>query len=214
MVRTADPTSQMTFELFQALLKPVLVGGLVLLIGAVSGWGMSQSPEFVLTRFIRWWLLTVIVPLLRRPSWLLRSIVIFANNAGICIALVACGAVPLVPWFAIAAVGVAMGAALRVLVMEFGWDAESDGGDPAESKVTVGDPWTGVGMLLNLLEFPAIGLTLALALMQHELPITESLDFSVSILPWSIMLIWTLPMLALAACGESLWMGRQGVFDR
>ncbi|GJM26940.1 MAG: hypothetical protein DHS20C16_33550 [Phycisphaerae bacterium] len=201
----------MTFELLQSLLKPGLVGGLVLLIGAVSGWGMSQAPEFVLTRFMRWWLLTVIVPLLKRPSWLLRSIVIFANNAGICMLLVACGTLPLVPWVAIAAVGVAMGAALRVLVTEFGWDAEADDQNRAVEISPAADSRSGIGMLLNLLEFPAIGLTLALALMQRELPIAAAAE---PILPWTVMLIWTLPMLALAACGESLWMGRQGVFDR
>ena len=218
-VRTADPAIDMNVENILALLKPGLFGGLVLVIGAISGWGMTQAPDFVLTRMMRWWVLKVLVPVLKRPSWLLRSIAIFVNNAGICMLLVASGRVALLPWFAIAGVGVAMGAALRVLVMAFGWQGDAIGVDvdkvDAEKTAGLGgDHVPVIGMLLNMLELPAIVLTLALALVQSELPITQSIAMDGPILVWPIMLMWTLPMLALAACGESLWMGRQQVFDR
>lgn len=203
----------MESEIFQALLKAGLIGGLVLLLGAISGWGMTQAPDFVLSRMMRWWVLKVLVPILKRPSWLLRSIAIFVNNAGICMALVACGRVALLPWFAIAAVGVAMGSALRVLVFEFGWHGDEVDVDREGASALVGDRWAGFGMLLNMLEPPAIVLTLALALVQLELPITSTNELHEAIRVWPIMLTWTVPMLAVAAGGESLWMGRQRVFE-
>ncbi len=204
----------MILELLQALLKPGLVGGIVLALGAISGWGMCATPDFVLTRMMRWWVLKVLVPVLKRPSWALRASVIFINNAFICTALVACGAVPILPWFAISAAGLAIGSAIRVMVVEFSLEAESDNAEQKLSGKKAGDPLVSIGMLLNLLEIPAIGLTLALALMQLELPITQPAELGMSIEPWSFTFFWTLPMLAVAALGESMWMGRQHVFEK
>jgi hypothetical protein len=222
-------------EFLQSLWKPGLVGLIVLVIGAIAGWGMAGTPNFVLTRVMRWWVLKVIVPLLKQPFWLMRAAAIFVNNSLTCVALVACGGVPAGAWIAITTVALAMGAALRVLVTEFeidvsdrsapdddvngadGYDGQGVGGksvegiekrnDPIQPGLTFSDPWMRVGLFLNLLEFPAIGLTLALSMMQHAVPITHSSGSQ-----WPLAGLAILPLLAVAACGESLWMRRQQIF--
>ncbi len=204
----------MIVESIQVLFKPGIFGGIVLLLGAISGWGMCATGEFVLTKVMRWWVLGVLVPVLKRPSLPLRAMAIFVNNASICVLLVASGSVPLLPWFTIAAAGLAIGAALRVMVVEFGWNIEGEKNDAELSASNSADPVVSIGMLLNLLELPAIGLTLALALMRHEVPITQPVELQTPIASWSVTFFWTLPLLALAAVGESMWMGRQRVFEK
>ncbi len=57
-----------------------------------------------------------------------------------------------------------------------------------------------------MIELPAIFLTLALSMGQLAIPVA---------MPelWQIGGYWVIPMLAIAAAGEGLWMGRQGIFE-
>ncbi len=94
--------------------RPVLTGLVVLVIAAVSGWGMAKDRAFAPVRAVRWWLARVILPNLRR-GWWGRTGFIFLNNASTCALLIVLGGLAWGAWIGIVVVGLAMGMSLRLL---------------------------------------------------------------------------------------------------
>ncbi len=192
-------------------LRPIVAGAAVLVTGAVAGWGMSRYEDFLPVRLVRAWVERVVIVGVRSRSWARRTIFIFANNSVVCAALVLLGALPAGAWVAITLVGLSMGAAMQVLGSRHVEgrrvrQLEGDAGDGSDRRETNDWP-TIVGLALNLIEVPAILLTLGLAMCQRAAPVglpTPEL--------WRMFLALVLPALLVSACGESLWLGRKTPF--
>ncbi len=178
---------------------PALAGMAVLIVGAIAGWGMAVQPGFFPARLVQFWVERVIFPALRQPSWLLRSAVVFVNNGTVCSLVVLAGSVPGGAWAAIVLVGLAMGIAVRTLSM-----SDIIGSDTETGDLPTTDLLVQIGLVLNLLELPAIVITLGLSMGQLASPNGLSEEQI-----WGVFLYWVVPLLAVSASGESLWIGRQ-----
>jgi len=184
------------WQIIRSITWDAVLGGLLLLFAAVVGWVLERHETLRLVRGVAWWLRRVVVPLLSVRSWPLRALIIFANNATILACVVLCGRWRIVSAAAIASVGLTLGIALRNLsASNYDWRPP---GVNAPSKLR---QMVRAGVLLNLLEPPAIVLSVGLSLMQTRLPTLPVHDV------WSVFAIIALPLLAIAACGEALWLG-------
>lgn len=177
-------------------LTPTLAGCAVLLIGCIAGWGIAREATWWPVRIMGRWVDFVLALLLRSRSWTFRAAVILANNATSCALMILIGGIPGGGWAIVTLVGLVMGVALRRLL------ALQPPAD-AESHMPRGGAAALIGVLLNLVEFPAIVITLGLCMGQNasanDVPIEKV---------WNIYLTWVAPCLIIAACGESLWIGR------
>ncbi len=183
--------------------QPYLVGTIVVIVGAISGWGIAATPMFPPVIMVRFWVEKVILPALRNRLWLFRTAVIFANNATICALVVLAGGIPGGAWLAIAIVGLTIGIGFRLI-------SESDIVDSVEDdskERPPADALVQIGLVLNLLEIPAIVITIGLSMGQLATPRDLSPDMI-----WSVFAVCIMPMLFIAASGESLWIGRQRYF--
>ncbi|HRX85121.1 MAG TPA: hypothetical protein P5572_08890 [Phycisphaerae bacterium] len=188
--------------------RPIFFGTLVLVIAAVAGWGMAGDRGFAPAHWLHWWIGRIILPGLRHGSWFARLGVIFLNNASICALVIAAGSAPAGAWAAIVAVGLSLGSALRMLTdprWEFPIAVEpprtEQGGPAAPDRVTA------FAVLVNMLELPAIALTLGLAMGRRAVPNGLSADAV-----WLVYACWVVPLLLIAAGGEALWIGRRRPF--
>ncbi|MFQ5590676.1 MAG: hypothetical protein ACE5HE_05915 [Phycisphaerae bacterium] len=174
----------------------MLTGTTLALVGLGVGWAVGARSSFAPVRAIAWWITAVILPLLATRSWIRRGATIFINNGLIAAAVVALGAWPVVAIAAVAAVGVNLGIALRVLA------GRSSGlPEPPEPHGARRAGWrTRLGIALNLLELPAIVVALGLAMDRAALPLSTELV-------WETFIVWVLPTLLVAAAGEALWLG-------
>jgi hypothetical protein len=197
--------------------RPTLIGIVVLVIGAIAGWGMAGDRAFAPARWLRWWLERIILPGLRQGSWLGRALMIFLNNAAICALLILAGGLPAGAWVAVVVVGLSLGAAMRMLT-DPRWDVSippelGEAEDPASEVSDDGAPPAGLdrvaslGVLLNLLELPAIAIALGLTMGRLAVP-----NNLVPTDIWRIYASWVAPLLVVAAAGESLWIGRRRPF--
>jgi len=184
-----------SFHVMITLWPHMMMGTVLLLIGIVIGWGVSRTRSFVLVRWIRVWVSRVMLPLLYKRSWLLRTITIFANNMTILIGLIVLGRSSFAAIAGVAFVGLSMGIALRVL------------SEQPESFAAPGDSMSAtdrrrfrIGLLLNLLEPPAIIVAMGMSMGRTIAPLTHEQI-------WEIVSCWIFPAMLLAACGEALWIG-------
>ena len=180
---------------FGQLGRGMFIGTIVLLLAVAAGWVLGRHTSFPLVRLITWWVTRVVTPLLRSRSWVRRAATIFINNTCVLAALLALG-----PWRIPARVGVvllglSLGIALRHL---------SAIADRFAVSVPVRDRSAKrrmrVGVALNLLEPPAIVLTLGLTLGFRTIPLTGEQA-------WLTFGVWVVPTLFVAAAGEALWLG-------
>ena len=187
-------------------LRPTLAGVAVLVIAAVAGWGMAAQGRFILVRAVRFWVERVILRALNHRRWSARAAIIFCNNTAICTLLVLAGGWPGGSWIAVTIVGLSMGIALRSLTGSPelpGLEAlESDYDTPPKADMLL---W--LGLLLNLIEVPAIIVTLGLSMGQLASPNNLSPDEI-----WGVFLNLVTPALLIAAAGEALWIGRRQPF--
>lgn len=196
--------------------RPTLIGLVVLLIGTIAGWGMAADREFTPAHWLRWWLERIILPGLRQRSWLARLVVILLNNATICVLLIWAGGVPAGAWIGVVIVGLSLGAALRML-SDPRWEMADYAGlsepadrsppDPESGMPPAPDRLVALGVLLNLLELPAITIVLGLTMGRLAAP-----NHLAPADIWRIFACWVVPLLAIAAGGESLWLGRRRTF--
>ena len=183
--------------------EPALAGTIVLIIGAISGWGIAATPTFPPVIVVRFWVDRVILPALRNRMWVFRTTVIFGNNATICALVILAGKLPSGAWVAVVLVGLAIGIAFRLLGES---DVVNTPGDDSDAPPRA-DALVQIGLVLNLLEIPAIVITMGLSMGQLAKPNGLSSD---SI--WNIFAVWVMSLLLIAAAGESLWIGRQRFF--
>ncbi len=177
-----------------------LLGVALLIFACVAGWQISVSASLAPVRFVRWWVLRVLLPLLRSRSWVGRAAAIYANNMAILTAVVAVAAWSWAVILGIAVIGGAMGIAVRTLSQEPSMASLEV--DPADTGTPGRVIW---GMVLNLLEPPAIAITLGLALSYTSAPLTDTQL-------WRTFGLVVAPLMLVAAGGESLWMGATDAF--
>jgi len=175
---------------------PTMIAGTALLMfGIWVGLGISKARSFIPVRWVSWWVSRVIIPLLYKRSWLVRTAAIFINNITILTLLVLIGAWSFAAIAGTALIGVSMGVALRVLFElpeSFSIpQAEVDGSNRRRFRI---------GIMLNLIEPPAIIATLGLSLGRAVIPVTGNQT-------WVFFMGWIVPAMLIAAGGEALWIG-------
>lgn len=184
-----------TLELLSGLTSSMVLGTALLAVASAVGWLIASFPRFLFVRWVRYWVKQVVIPLLRTPSWSRRTLIIFANNSLILAAVLQMGCWRVSSRIGVILVGLSLGAALRQLGA---FVADSD---------TLNDPSTPserrrlrFGVALNLLEIPAIVVTVGLAVGLPDLKISFAAF-------WKLFGYGVIPTLLVAAAGESLWMG-------
>jgi len=191
-----ETTWEWLIEMLGAVVSHALLGGGVILFGVAFGFREGGLTERFHVRVLIWWMEHVLRPLLATRSWVLRAAGIALNNSVVCLAMVAAGMLGLVVWAVVAVVGFSLGIALRLLITGMGEYPDDDGGMTPGRRVLV-----TVGMGLNLLEVPAILLCSGLGLAQGALWQAISTPEAFGLFGWI-----ALPVLAVAAAGEALWM--------
>lgn len=195
----------MLTDITQIGLRPTLAGLAALIVAAISGWGIGEHAAFLPVRWVRWWMERVIIRGLSDNRFVIRGAIVFANNATTCALLIAAGALPAGSWIAIVLVGLTMGIAIRALS-----DASSSPAVEEESKCPQSpDRLTQIGLSLNLLEAPAIIVTLGLSMGRLAAPNTLSETQT-----WDVYVLWVVPALLVAAIGEAIWVGKIRPFSR
>jgi len=199
MIRAAPLPRSDQWEYYHPVMGSLLfcaLAGTVLVVVAVwVGWTTAATGSGALVRLIRWWLERVMLPQLGTLSWTHRAAVIATNNLLILAALVALGRWLVPVLIGTALCGVSMGIALRLLPdLASGFDLP-----PADDEQ--GSGWRmRVGIILNLLEPPAIILALGLAIGRNAIPLPSAEA-------WAAFGTWVVPAMLLAAGGEALWLG-------
>ncbi|MCO6435797.1 MAG: hypothetical protein J5J06_01765 [Phycisphaerae bacterium] len=173
----------------------ILLGLLLTFSGLVTGHAVARDPRIPLVRLVDWWISRVATGILRSHSTARRAAGIFLNNAGVLTVILATGI-----WTPLAAAGTfLLGTHLGI-----GFQIIGKRVSQREDSQTPPDRGNGLrltlGMVLNMLEPPAIVLTLALALAWRNLPLSAA-DV------WVLYATLSLPGLLLAAIGEGLWTG-------
>lgn len=172
-----------------------LAGTVLIVVATWVGWATAESESFALVRLVKWWLTRVVLPHLTARLWVHRAAVIAANNLLILLGLMALGRWLVPVLVGIALCGVSMGIALRLLPdLPGGIGLPAVGGGPGSS-------WRmRVGVILNLLEPPAIAFALGLAIGISASPTPPGQA-------WGVFLIGVVPAMLVAAGGEALWLG-------
>ncbi len=173
----------------------MLLGTGVMLLATAAGWSAARATSLPPVRLVAWWVALVVRPLLTRVSWWARAGTIFVNNASILAALTALGRWQWAGWAGVLGVGVSLGIGLRVLSNEpYAWIHLGRQLVPSAARRV------RVGVVLNLLEPPAIMLAIGLALGRHAIPLLPAQV-------WETFALWVLPATLVAAGGEALWIG-------
>ncbi len=167
----------------------------LMLVGAGSGWAIGKTVWLPPVRLIAWWVVRVILPVLRCRSWWGRGAAIFGNNLSILAALLALGRWQAASLAGVAGLGVSLGIGLRILfsTSDAAWGSAFRYSAEAKRRLRI-------GVALNLLEPPAIMLTIGLSLGRALGPLSGAQA-------WETFALWVFPMTLLAAAGEALWMG-------
>jgi disulfide bond formation protein DsbB len=173
----------------------VALGMALALGGTWAGWLIGRCRPFPLVRWIRWWVVKVVRPLVSCRSWVQRTAFIFLNNIAILAALVAIGAWLGAAIAGAALLGLSLGIALRV-IGEASWDFAMP------TAMDNGQRQRGfrIGVALNLLEPFAIALALGISISRG----TTSLSSGDA---WRLFAYWVTPLMLVAAMGEALWLG-------
>ena len=124
-----------------------------------------------------------------------RAATIFLNNTAVLAAVVALGVWTVAAFLGVAALGLSLGIGLRILSGSLDDLAVPAGGSSGHARRAV-----TFGVVLNLLEPPAIVLALGLALGRRAIPLAGAET-------WTVFAFWVVPALLAAAAGEALWLG-------
>ena len=182
-----------------AVVLEALLGGLLIVLGSVVGWGLGQrGGRAWLERAVRWWLDVVVRPLGAGAGWARRAVVIAANNAAVCLLLVLMGSLPPLGWLGTFGVGVGLAVGVQQLQGRLAERRPREG--RTDSRLTM------VGLALNLLEPPAILIATGLCLGQGD-----GVTLGEAVRAYGVVV---LPLLVVAAGGEALWMTRSGLFEQ
>ncbi len=165
------------------------------LVGTGLGWAVAQTESLPPVRLVAWWVRRIVVPLLHSRSWRRRAAVIFVNNVSILAVLTAVGRWHWGALVSVAGLGAGLGIGLRILSNEPTADLQPDRAPGAGAKRSF-----RIGIALNLLEPPAIILTIGLSLGRLAVPLSH-------VEVWETFALWVVPATVLAAGGEALWLG-------
>lgn len=173
-----------------------VMGGAAMAVFVLIGWRAGRDDDGWLVQAVRWWLIHVLGLVLGSSSWLRRSLLIAVNNAAICFVVVLLGSLGHLAWLGIAGVGLGLGVALMMM------SANVEIRDDTEPTLR----WNrrvlrATGMVLNLLEVPAVILCAGLSLAQGALSSSLSLSGALTAFCYVV-----LPLLVVSAAGEALWM--------
>ena len=172
-----------------------LLGTALLALTVWGGWVAAAHPRFPPVQTVDWWVRRVVLPILRRRTWLGRAAIIFANNISILTIVVALGPWPGASLVGIAFVGLSLGIAFRLLLGLPDYTlAPKLRLEPKDQRRV------RIGLALNMLEPPAILFTLALSIGRWLAPLPPGTV-------WTAYLIWVVPAMLVAAGGEALWLG-------
>jgi hypothetical protein len=173
----------------------MVVGAVLVVCAAGVGWVVGRFSSLLPVRLVTWWVKRVIVPLVRSRSWWRRATAIFVNNTVVLGVVLAAGFHLVLSVVAAVGLGVSLGIGLRVLSEQT--DTLSLLLDDTDARAR----WRiRIGMALNLLEPPAILLTLGLSLGLTSTSLTPGAA-------WETFAVWVVPLLAVAGGGEGLWIG-------
>ena len=197
-------------KLLLDLTPAALLGGVLVVACMPLGWWLGCRQRGALYCITCWWFAQVAQPLLACESWSRRALIIAANNSTVCGALVLLGALGHVAWLGVVLMGVSLGIALRLLValpLKEAGPADSEATKaqgPIEAR-RLESPHrkllTGIGFALNLLEPPAILLSLGLCLGQGAWGTIINLKPALT-----LFVLLAFPLLLIAAAGEALWL--------
>ena len=175
--------------------KAMLLGTTGLVVAATAGWVVGRWGGFILTRLVAWWVDAVILRIIGASAWWRRAVGIFVNNTTVLAGVLALGRSHGWGWFGVITVGISLGLGLRALSEHPAADAI------APQCITPADRRrVQLGMLLNLLEPPAIVFVIGLSLAQPHLAVDSHAA-------WSTFGAVIVPLLLVAAGGEALWLG-------
>lgn len=181
-------------KLVSQLSYEALTATVVLLMGTMLGYKFAVVPGNPFRLLARVWFAVVAGPLLHARTWFTRTRIIAANNSLSCLLLVVAGtgAGQIGGWLALALVGGGLGTGLRGL-------------RAVPMAVAPPSPETRrfyiAGLLMNLLEIPAIILCAAIGLAGGALTSELTLQEGLGLFAWIAF-----PLLLVAAAGEGLWM--------
>lgn len=184
-----------SISIIYSLWPHMLIGMLWMILNIGIGLSLGRVRSFFLVRGVHWWMSHVMVPLLFKQFWWLRTITIFVNNMAILFGLILLGTWLYAALIGIGLVGLSMGIALRVLS-----DLPESFATPDDQMCESDRRRFRTGMMLNLLEPPAIIVALGLSLGRTIAPLSH-IEIS------EIISCWIFPAMLLAACGEALWIG-------
>lgn len=184
-----------TLEWLSNLASSMVMGTALLLVASAVGWFLASFQRLVFVRWVGYWMRHVVLPLLRTRSWPRRTLIIFANNSLMLAAVVQLGCWRVSSRIGVILIGVSLGVAIRQLGVHMA-DSHtlSDPSTPGERRRL------GFGVGLNLLEIVAIVVSVGLAVGLPDLKITVAQA-------WKLFGYGVIPILLIAAGGESLWMG-------
>jgi hypothetical protein len=191
----ADVLSDGLKTLF-AIWPDVLLGAGLTLVATWVGWRLGRRRSFPPVKAIAWWVVGVVLPLLRCASWSRRTVLIFLNNGTILAVIVAVGGHRHGGIVGATTLGVGLGIALRVMA-----DASPGLGDRVGASDGPDSRWRmRIGLALNMLEPPAIVVAVGLSMARGSLKVTTEQA-------WWTFAVFVLPALLFAAGGEALWLG-------
>ncbi len=190
-----------TLDVIGAVWIDAALGTGLLVVGTGAGWVAGQAGWLPPVRLIAMWVRRFVLPLLRCQSWWRRATAIFVNNVSILAALLALGQWHGASLAGVAGLGLSLGIGLRILSGESDAFGEMELGSNARASRCI-----RIGVFLNLLEPPAIILTIGLSLARATVPLPDQQV-------WETFALWVVPLTLLAAAGEALWMGAgQGAY--
>jgi len=179
-----------------AIWPDVLLGAGLTLVATWVGWRLGRRRSFPPVKAIGWWVVGVVLPLLRWASWSRRTVLIFLNNGTILAVIVAVGGYRYGGIVGATTLGVSLGIALRVMA-----DASPGLGDRVGASAGPDSRWRmRIGLALNMLEPPAIVVAVGLSMARGSLKVTTEQA-------WWTFAVFVLPALLFAAAGEALWLG-------
>ena len=180
-----------SLEVFSELGRSMVLGTVAMLVAVGFGWVMGRHRTFPPVRMVAWWITRIVLPLLKSRSWGRRAATIFINNTGVLTALLVLGSWRLTARIGVVILGLSLGMALRHLgavTDEFAAAVPVRGqGDKRRIRV---------GVALNMLEPPAIVLSLGLSLGLRTIPLTPGQA-------WETFAVWVVPALFAADADRS-----------
>lgn len=194
------PLVDSSLEMALSVWWEALVGSVAIVVGAALGWRLGAARDVLFVRAVSWWLDRIVGPLIVSGTWLRRTAIIGANNALVCGVVVLIGPLGHLAWLGVATLGLGLGTALRL--MSVGPPPDEDEAEPTP-MTQGGRLLESVGLVLNLLEVPAIMLSAGLGLAQGA--VSSAADLATALHVFAVIAV---PLLIVSAGGEALWMGR------